>query len=360
MLPDFNAKTIDLVAKRAAFLCSNPDCRATTVGPNSAPDKTTLIGEAAHICGARQGSARYDQAMSDVARAEITNAIWLCRNCHKRVDRDEAAYPADLLFAWRDDHDRFVAAKLGNKSDALRLDLEDSHLTQLADYPPLIRRIVIDKPDGWEWRLTAELMRHLNRPVFRRLRDLRDGLYVKPIEGISDDEAMHWITTRLDEMQSLISPMANLLDRLSASWGKPGEAGDVDEIHHICCLIRDSLIQVADHEERLRFVGVSETFQRLKDLLHDCIGVQAEKLEAIPGYLDDMVAFINTDYGGTTDNPIVITRTITFDLPPNWTRDMNREMKRVEKTLIRQENGGGFWSWFFGGLLFFILLMVLL
>lgn len=360
MSPDFTARTVDLIAKRAAFICSNPDCRVTTIGPNFISEKTTMIGEAAHIFGARPDSARYDNTMSDVARAEITNAIWLCRNCHRRVDRDEAAFTADLLFAWREDHDRFIDAKLGHRSDALRLELEDSHLAQFAHYPPLIRRILIDRPEGWEWRLTAELMRHLNQSLFRRLRNLNDGLYTKPIEHIADGEVMDWITNRLDEMQNLVPPLANLLDHLSASWGKPGEPGDVDEIHHICCLIRDGLEEVADFEERVRFAAVPETFQPLTDLLHNCISTQAEKMEAIPSYLDDMVAMIGRDHGGTIDNPTVITRTIEFDVPPNWERDFGRELKRVERTIARDASGGGFWSWFFGCLIITVIVMAFL
>lgn len=35
MSPDFNQKTVDVLAKRAGYVCSNPDCRVSTVGPNS-------------------------------------------------------------------------------------------------------------------------------------------------------------------------------------------------------------------------------------------------------------------------------------------------------------------------------------
>jgi len=56
MFPDFTKKTIDILTKRAAFICSNPDCRTSTVGPNTDPKKATVIGEAAHILGARPGS----------------------------------------------------------------------------------------------------------------------------------------------------------------------------------------------------------------------------------------------------------------------------------------------------------------
>lgn len=110
--------------------------------------------------------------MTDQARSEISNAIWLCRNCHKQVDWDEIKFPADLLFLWREQHDEYVASNLGTQSDKARFDMARNALAQFDSYPPVIRRIAYDKPPGWEWSLTAALMRHLNAPLFRRLEDL--------------------------------------------------------------------------------------------------------------------------------------------------------------------------------------------
>ena len=173
--PDFNKKTVETLAKRARYLCSNPDCRVSTVGPNSDPEKATVIGEAAHIFGARPNAKRFVNDMGDPARASITNGIWLCRNCHKCIDTDGEKYSSEILFLWREEHEKYVQADLGNKTDKIRYEQQNSSLSLFKDYPPLIRRIVIDKPDGWEWRLTAELMRYLNKPHFRKLKDLRDG-----------------------------------------------------------------------------------------------------------------------------------------------------------------------------------------
>ncbi|RVT84084.1 hypothetical protein DXV76_10310 [Rhodobacteraceae bacterium CCMM004] len=146
--PDFSKRTIDTLARRARFQCSNPDCRAQTVGPNTDPEKATLIGEAAHIAGAKPGTARYDPAMSDVTRGEITNGIWLCRNCHGQTDRDEAKFPTELLFAWRKDHEERAARELGTRGDRIRHEIEMADLDFLAGYPAIIQRIVIDKPEG--------------------------------------------------------------------------------------------------------------------------------------------------------------------------------------------------------------------
>ncbi len=365
MNPDFSNKTIETLAKRAGFCCSNPDCGVSTIGPNSDPNKATLIGEAAHIRGARAGSARYVAEMSDAARGEITNAIWLCRNCHKKVDHDTGLYPEDLLFKWREEHEKRIASKLRNKSDLVRAELEGELLSEFSQYPPVVRRIVIDKPPGWEWRLTAELLRHLNRPLFRQLEDLRRGYYTHPLETIPDEEVIEWMRSRMAEMTSLVGPMESLLDRLTASWGELGEAGDIEEIHHTCRLIHENLRQIVHHEERTRFVRVSEEFERLVSLLQDCLGSQADKFSVIPDKLDHIVENIDELTSGQGDEPVIVTETIELSLPKNWNREMAREIRKVERVLKSNIQDRSGISSFLNGcfifiIVFFILIWILL
>lgn len=48
------------MAERVGYLCSNPNCRNHTVGPNQQSEKSTKIGEAEHITAAAVGGPRYD------------------------------------------------------------------------------------------------------------------------------------------------------------------------------------------------------------------------------------------------------------------------------------------------------------
>jgi hypothetical protein len=60
-----------------AGLCSVPTCRNLTVGPR----------------------------LSDAS-----NLLWVCCNCHKRVDDDEVTYPPDLLYRWKADARAYASA----------------------------------------------------------------------------------------------------------------------------------------------------------------------------------------------------------------------------------------------------------
>ena len=98
---DFSQATIETLAKRVTYMCSNPDCRKMTIGPNTDKNKATSIGVAAHIKAAAPGGKRYDPTMTSEQRSDITNGIWLCQSCSKLIDTDETKYTVELLNEWK-------------------------------------------------------------------------------------------------------------------------------------------------------------------------------------------------------------------------------------------------------------------
>lgn len=331
--PDFLKKTVDSLGKRARFQCSNPDCGAQTIGPHSDPEKATTIGEAAHIMGAKPGAKRYDSSMSDMTRAAITNGIWLCRNCHGQIDRDAVQYPPELLFAWRKDHEERIARELGNRGDRIRYDVEMSHLDFLAGYPPIIQRIVIDKPEGWEWRFVAELLRYLNKPQIKRLRNLQAGYYYHPQPRVYEDQLLNWIQERAHIMANLVGPIAGLLGRLTASWVQPGEPADIEEMHDVSVLIRDALATAIDFEESLHFANIPEEGEGLRAVLMNAVGSNVAKLAELPEKLDEMVAMIGTDHGGTVDEPLILNFTVVFDLPDDFNERFDEALRGYQQAI---------------------------
>lgn len=104
----FSQTTINILAKRAGQICSNPGCRRHTSGGHSEDNKAVVVGEATHIYGQKPGSARYDPRMTDQEKSDISNGIWLCGNCHKMIDSDEVKFPARLLLKWKYEHEGSV------------------------------------------------------------------------------------------------------------------------------------------------------------------------------------------------------------------------------------------------------------
>ncbi|MCU4166700.1 hypothetical protein [Carboxylicivirga caseinilyticus] len=114
---NFTKTTIDILAKRVGYLCSNPDCKIHTVGPNEKEDKASSIGIAAHITAASAGGPRYDSSLSEADRKHISNGIWLCSNCSIIIDKNPEAYPVTLLKKWKESAESEMDKKLAGKKE---------------------------------------------------------------------------------------------------------------------------------------------------------------------------------------------------------------------------------------------------
>lgn len=114
---DFNSKTIEILAKRASYICSNPNCRSLTLFPSdSDPEKYIYIGKAAHITAAAENGPRYDSAVTPEQRSSTENGIFLCSNCADMIDKNQGLdFSVDLLKKWKREHETWIKENL-NKS----------------------------------------------------------------------------------------------------------------------------------------------------------------------------------------------------------------------------------------------------
>jgi len=112
-----NYSTKLFLAMRSGNMCAFKDCRKplTSDGNTSKP---AVIGEAAHIYGEHSGtktkpaSARYRANMTDEERNHYNNLIYLCPTCHTKIDKQEMDYPAEFLFALKQEHETWVSEQL--------------------------------------------------------------------------------------------------------------------------------------------------------------------------------------------------------------------------------------------------------
>ena len=207
-------------------------------------------------------------------------------------------------------------------------DEQTLNLKSFDNYPPIVKRIIIDKPNGWEYRLTAELMKFLNTPLFRKLKDLKNGLYIRELNNVDSVNALNWIQNRLSELSVTLKPAIGLLDLLTKSWGKPGEPGDVQEIHHATKLIKNYLEHIIVIEEKIHFVNVPEEYEKLVYLLKNLIGSQVEKLSSIPYDLEEILTLLeNTE--NENDLPKEIRKELVFEVPNNWEKEFNNALNKL-------------------------------
>lgn len=98
---EFSQPTKETLAKRVAYRCSNPKCRALTTGPHSESARSVNIGVASHITAASAGGPRFDASLAKNQRASIDNGIWLCQTCAKLIDSDDSKYTVTVLMDWK-------------------------------------------------------------------------------------------------------------------------------------------------------------------------------------------------------------------------------------------------------------------
>ncbi len=147
MRDDFPVSTVQLLAKRVGFKCSNPDCRKPTSGP-SGDEASVNLGVAAHVTAASPGGPRYNPELTTEERRASANGIWLCQQCSRLVDADDSGHSVPLLQDWK----TFAEA-------AAAIELRGYAVRQERDFSALERKI----PD-----LLAEMRADLKLKPFTR------------------------------------------------------------------------------------------------------------------------------------------------------------------------------------------------
>lgn len=325
----FKQATINVVAKRAGNRCSNPECGALTIGPTETPAGVVNVGEAAHIYGANPGSARYVATMVPAERSAITNAIWLCGNCHKLVDDDESRYPAGLLFEWQREHERRIAEIIGKAGADLRRRYEDRHLEEFGRLSYLAERIILEKGDLWEYRLTAEALRFEMKPVLRRWDALKRGLYMKANYEVPKDGTALWLRMRMNEVLQITHAFSELMnEEFRRSWGDEGVAGDDALIVATCRLYSGMCLSAVEWEEAVRFAVVHEVFDEVRDLLLGIGGGLVDEAAKLPPYLTEL-------FSGTPE-PGVHKFSLSLELPEGWNEAVEAALGRAAEAYVAE------------------------
>lgn len=111
---DFSIKVIESLKLRAAFICSNPECKKMTIAPSEISETNVqYIGKCAHITAARKGGPRYNEHLSSEQRSGIRNGIFLCSNCADLIDKNNGIdYKVDILEKWKKSHEEWILKNL--------------------------------------------------------------------------------------------------------------------------------------------------------------------------------------------------------------------------------------------------------
>ncbi len=112
---DFNGHTPFIIARNAAYICSNPDCYRLTDATPYDGEKSHKFGEAAHIHAASSEGPRFDKNLTPDQIRDSSNGIWLCKTCHVMVDQQPQIYTAITLREWKADLTQILQSYHGKK-----------------------------------------------------------------------------------------------------------------------------------------------------------------------------------------------------------------------------------------------------
>jgi len=130
MRDDFTEEVKRILAARVAYVCSNPDCRAPTSGPQNDTAKALNVGVAAHITSAAEGGPQYDPLLSSEERRHPDNGIWLCQTCAKLIDNDSSRFTEKLIRAWKEIAEDRALSTIGKTATDQTLIIETTTLAE--------------------------------------------------------------------------------------------------------------------------------------------------------------------------------------------------------------------------------------
>jgi hypothetical protein len=148
---DFSEPVKRALASRVGNLCSSPECRALTSGPQEDPAKALNIGVAAHITAASAGGPRYDPELLPEERSGPSNGIWLCQNHGKMVDNDPARFTVELLREWKATAEADAKSRIGKTAATGNTPSFDLRVGERVRIEPIVPR----RAEQAEWMLES-------------------------------------------------------------------------------------------------------------------------------------------------------------------------------------------------------------
>ena len=254
---DFSKKTVELLARRAGGKCAI--CGCATWGPNDKPYTATNIGQAAHISAAAEGGPRYNPSMTPEYRSSIKNGLWLCSNCHDKVDRNVETYSVTVLKELKTQAEARAREELGvpskkplectPKGDLLSQTISGAAIIEIKKLKAQLttyhtRKISLDEAK----KILASIdfidfnELHFLPEVGKEVTDLLERLM-----GYTSDVAI-----KLD----IIRYLSDIVNHYWLSWGQ-------EDVEEFCGIIKNLMIEFSPRQPVYQ-----SAFALLKDLNH--------------------------------------------------------------------------------------------
>lgn len=210
-----------------------------------------------------------------------------------------------------------------------RKKLKDSDIIlSVEQYPPKAARLVLEKNEGWEHLLFAELCKsYLDRLDHKKF-DLEYGISFNDVVSIDNpSEVFAWITAQNNEMLKLIRIATTLVnDATMKSFGEPGQEGDYRKIQHVCQRLLEVYEQIINWKLSFTALEVNEDFEPILNVLSSFADDPLFKIEE---FVNRVHTEIPAALQSIATNDEQITLDFTFVLESPDVDSFERELKKI-------------------------------
>lgn len=199
---------------------------------------------------------------------------------HNRQDRKQVRIHKGTIFVRHEDRTEGIS----------RAELEELFRSELRKEfegeTERAQQLALNRPDFWEYLLTAELLQSKVVQVRRNLTDLERGLVFKKTVRMNGPDFLNWASSKSADLSSLIDLLKTAVtEDIPMSWGKPGEPGDPLEIKLAVNKVVSACNELLEWEAELRSVIFPDPLIPLKQMMAGWTSQAFGQIEGLPSKL---------------------------------------------------------------------------
>lgn len=226
-----------------------------------------------------------------------------------------------------------ISEQIGKAGAEARERYQRRHLEEFGKLSYLAERLIIEKGDAWEYKLTAEILRAEMSPIVQRWRQLKRGLYIKAGRRIAKADTIDWVTSKYHEMGQIAAALSELMNvEIKRAWGAPGVSGVDTEIVATSRLFAEACASALAWEEEVQFSRVDDIFEELRELAVGVAGGMIDEAAKVPEFFAGVFA----EESPSGERKL----SLTLDMPEGWSERMSDALKRAERAYLADIRAG--------------------
>lgn len=214
--------------------------------------------------------------------------------------------------------DENIKAALGPFCNQIRKKLKKftyENLVDLADENEIVKKIAVEKPDAWEFFLSAELLKSRLEEINKSYSELEKGLVFQKAKHYNLVELVNWIRNAVTDYLRLAKIFKKVFEEeLPKAYGEPGVAGNIFEIKAVINKIASICKELLAWEYDLQGVIVPDELEEITILMKGWTKYLFDEINRFPTIIEQCFSPENIAKGG------VIKVKLTLNIPPSLGR----------------------------------------